>query len=199
MNTIISIEDEKVAYLSKALGKQLGFNKNSMLTIGFAGKYHDIGKLLLPLTVLEKPDKLTKEEYELVKTHTKLGADIFDVATNKLANNRLACETCLVAKEVAMYHHENYDGSGYYGCDKTNTSMVVQIIHLVDVYVALISKRAYKKAWTQEEALEFLQENSGKMFNPILVDIFTKMMLSLAVLEKSKILKSGYLLCENVV
>lgn len=130
----------------------------------YASPMHDVGKLGIPDAILRKPGKLTPEEFELMKSHTLIGAKI-------LANSE--AEVLQLAETVALTHHEKYDGSGYpRGLKGEEIPLVGRIVAIADVFDALTSKRCYKPAFPVEEALNIIEEGKGKHFDPKLVDIF---------------------------
>ena len=139
---------------------------------------HDIGKVGVSDAILKKRQDLTREEYEAVKFHTVYGAQFFDNPTS---------EWDTLAYEVALNHHERWDGTGYpgvlkdihdkalkFGPGKKGTSIPLsaRIVTLADVYDALICKRAYKDAWEEDRVLFYIKEQSGRQFDPELVSLF---------------------------
>ena len=139
---------------------------------------HDIGKVGVSDAILKKKENLTKEEYEKIKLHTLYGAQFFE---------NPASEWDTLAYEVALNHHERWDGTGYpgpvkdihdknfvFGPGKKGATIPLsgRIVILADVYDALVSKRAYKDAWEEDRVLFYIKDNSGKMFDPELVSIF---------------------------
>jgi len=126
---------------------------------------HDIGKIFVSKEILNKPGKLTSEEWETVKKHTIYAKKLLDNPHFKVALN------------IAMYHHENYDGTGYpKGLKDDEIPIEAQIVKIVDVYDALRSGRPYKKAFSHEEAMKIIIEGDGRTmpshFNPKILDIF---------------------------
>lgn len=131
---------------------------------------HDIGKVGIPDHILLKPGRLTAEEFEVMKTHTTLGYDAILNAEQALGMevDFLAC-----AKEIALYHQEKWDGSGYpEGLAGEAIPLSARLMALADVYDALISERVYKRAFTHEESLAIIQEGRDQHFDPALVDTF---------------------------
>jgi len=134
-----------------------------------SSRLYDVGKIKISDTILNKPAKLTKEEFELIKSHAKYGEQIIDSIIERAGSNVLL----EYAKQFAGYHHEHWDGSGYpYRLKGTNIPLLGRIMAVIDVYNALISKRAYKPTFTQEEAVVFIKSESGKHFDPAIVDVF---------------------------
>ena len=134
-----------------------------------ASVLHDIGKVGTPDSVLLKPGQLTPEEFEVMKRHVDLGADALDQAA-ALADG---CSFLKMAAEIARYHHEKFDGSGYpQGCRGQEIPLSARIVAVADVYDALTSVRVYKSAMTSDEARECINQQSGKHFDPVVVDAF---------------------------
>jgi len=131
-------------------------------------RLHDLGKIAIPDSILNKPDKLTAEEFEIIKTHPIAGERIID---NMIA---LSGDGDFLhnSKLIAAYHHEYWDGTGYpYGLKETDIPLQGQIMAIVDVYDALTSRRPYKKAFTCEEAMELIKKDSGTHFDPRIVEL----------------------------
>jgi len=130
---------------------------------------HDIGKVGIPDNILLKPGKLTDEEYTVMKNHPQLGADALEVAENSLGKNSFL----RYAREIALTHHENWDGSGYpQGLKAQEIPLSGRLMAVADVYDALISKRVYKEGFTHEKAAEMILEMRGTKFDPLIVDAF---------------------------
>ena len=132
---------------------------------------HDVGKIKIPDTILNKPGRLTKEEYEVIKTHVQEGEDIIKKMIDHSGNNEFLNNSI----NFAAYHHERWDGTGYpFGLKGEEIPLQGRIMAVVDVYDALTSKRVYKDAMTDEEAMEIIQKDSGSHFDPNIVDIFSR-------------------------
>jgi putative two-component system response regulator len=132
-------------------------------------RMHDLGKIIIPDSILNKPGPLTKEEFEMMKTHAAEGERIIDKLIEQTGDTELLDN----AKLTAAYHHERWDGSGYpYGFKQTEIPLQGRIVAIIDVYDALISERPYKKPFTREEAANIIQAESGKHFDPSIVDVF---------------------------
>ena len=132
---------------------------------------HDVGKIYISDSILRKPGKLTKEEFEDMKIHTHIGKQIVEKV------EMLAKESSFLkyAKVFAAHHHEKWDGTGYpYGLKGEEIPLLGRIMAIADVYDALISVRPYKKAFTHEEAVKIIVEGSGTQFDPQLVEIFLR-------------------------
>lgn len=131
---------------------------------------HDIGKVGIPDAILRKPGPLTADEWVIMKTHARLGSDAIDLAERDAAE---PVEFLALAKEIAHWHHEKWDGSGYPdGLAGTAIPLSARIMALADVFDALISPRVYKAPMTHETAQAIIQEGRGKHFDPAMVDAF---------------------------
>lgn len=136
-----------------------------------ASTLHDVGKIGIPDDILLKPGKLTREEYEIMKTHTVLGFDILNEAKNKVENQ----DFYDLAIEISRYHHEWWDGTGYPDRLKGDAiPLSARIMAVADVYDALISVRPYKKAFSHKKAMKIIQEGRGTQFDPEIVDLFVE-------------------------
>ena len=132
---------------------------------------HDIGKILIPDSILKKPGKLTPEEFEEMKKHASLGGSVVREVLSGVSDE----EYLLFASDIATYHHEKWDGNGYpNGLKKDEIPLCARIMAIADVFDALISERCYKKAIPFDEAIKIIEEESGSHFDPNLVEIFLK-------------------------
>lgn len=139
---------------------------SDLLLIPLAAALHDIGKIGIDEKILNKPGKLTREEFEIMKTHTVIGADI-------LASLDLYQEEPLVriAHDICRWHHERYDGKGYPdGLVGDAIPISAQVVSLADVYDALVSERVYKKAFSHERAIQMILNGECGAFNPVLLE-----------------------------
>ena len=140
------------------------------LLIVTASALHDIGKVGIDEKILNKPGKLTKEEFEIMKTHTLIGAQMLD-NLDMYRNEKLL----KFAYEICRWHHERYDGKGYPdGLVGEEIPISAQVVSLADVYDALVSERVYKKAFSHEKALEMIQNGECGTFNPLLLQCMTE-------------------------
>ncbi|MBP5231731.1 MAG: HD domain-containing protein, partial [Clostridia bacterium] len=134
-----------------------------------AAPMHDIGKIRIPDAILNKPGKLTPDEYEIMKNHSEYGAEIIRKTMEDIEEE----DYFEVACNIAKYHHERYDGSGYpCGLKGEEIPLEARIMALADTYDALISDRVYKKAFSPEVSRRIIEENRGTQFDPKLTDIF---------------------------
>jgi len=131
---------------------------------------HDIGKVAIPDSILQKAGKLTAEEFEIMKTHTTLGYEAICNAEQALGMD-LNFFDC--AKDIALYHQEKWDGSGYpQGLFGEAIPLSARLMAVADVYDALISERVYKKAFSHQKAVIIIEDGRGKHFDPVMVDVF---------------------------
>jgi response regulator RpfG family c-di-GMP phosphodiesterase len=155
---------KRVAEYSKLIALKLGLDSKSAELLKMASPMHDIGKVGIPDAVLNKPGKLTTDEFEIMKTHAVLGYEMLNVSTRPLLK---------AAAIVAHEHHEKFDGTGYpRGLKGKDIHVYGRITAIADVFDALGSDRCYKKAWADEDIFEFIKKLSGIQFDPEIVDIF---------------------------
>jgi CHASE2 domain-containing sensor protein len=155
---------DRMSHLSKRLGLAAGMSEQEAEMLLYASAMHDVGKIGIPDRVLLKPGPLDPDEWEIMKTHTTIGADILSGSTSPLLQ---------MAEQIALTHHEKWDGSGYpNGLAGEEIPLVGRICAVCDVFDALTSKRPYKDAWTVEDALDEVRTQSGQHFDPVLVELF---------------------------
>ena len=146
-----------------------GLTEDYCSNVALAAPMHDIGKIRIPDAILNKPGKLTKEEFEIMKRHAAFGGDIIRKTMSDVEEG----EYCDIAYNIARYHHERYDGTGYPdGLNGEDIPLEARVMALADVYDALVSERVYKKAFSGEEARNIILEGSGTQFDPNLVPLF---------------------------
>lgn len=154
----------RIGLYSAALARRLGWSASEVETIRLAGPMHDIGKIGIPDRILQKPGKLSAGEWKLMQQHTTIGAKILAGSAN---------EQLELARTVALYHHEKWDGSGYpHGLAGEEIPLPARIVAVVDVYDALTHARCYKPAWPEVKAVRELQDGRGRHFDPALVNVF---------------------------
>lgn len=162
MNTITK-------YLLKQLVQstdQYPLSKADISLISTASALHDIGKISISDAILNKPGRLTADEFEVMKTHSVIGADML----SDLPIEQKEVPLVKVASEICRWHHERYDGSGYPdGLKGEQIPIAAQVVALADVYDALISERCYKKAYSHDDALKMILEGQCGAFNPTLL------------------------------
>lgn len=141
--------------------------------IVFASLLHDVGKTAIPLEILIKPGKLTSEEFEIIKNHTTIAGESLGSA-NLLFREEFGKDSYLaLARDIAMYHHEKWNGQGYpHQLQGADIPLSARITSIADVYDALTSERPYKKPWTHEKAFAEIVNGSGSHFEPELVEVF---------------------------
>ena len=134
-----------------------------------AAPMHDIGKIAVPDVILQKPDRLTKEEFEIIKKHTVDGGRIIDETFGHLGNE----EYTKMAYQVARFHHEKWNGKGYpEGLKETEIPLCARIMAVADVFDAISEKRCYRDAMSLEQCFEIISWGSGQDFDPIMADVF---------------------------
>ena len=161
----------RVAEYSRILATELGLDKDAAENLRLASTMHDIGKLMIPSEILEKPGKLTDEEFEQMKGHTTAGAQILDrvMATVPGSDEGYLNE----AKTMALYHHEKWNGKGYpYGISGEDIPLSARIMAVADVFDALVSTRSYKKGFPFEKAISIIEESIGTHFDPLVANAF---------------------------
>lgn len=148
--------------------KAVGMPEDEIEVFGMAAPLHDIGKIGIPDNILLKPGRFTDEEFEVMKTHAFIGAQLLEDSQSPVMQ---------MAKTIALTHHERWDGSGYpKGLKGHDIPLVGQICSICDVFDALISKRIYKNAWALTDAAKLIIAEKGKQFNPDLVDKFEQLL-----------------------
>jgi len=155
-----------------------GWNKEMLV---YSARLHDIGKIAVSDLILNKPGKLTDEEFEIMKTHSQEGERIIQQIIARTGEGMFLRH----AKFFAGYHHEQWNGNGYHrGLKGTEIPLQGRIMAIADVYDAITSERPYKKAFPHEEAVRIITEESGKRFDPKIVEVF------LAVKDKFEAMKT---------
>jgi len=155
---------KRVAHYSYKLALLYGLSQEESSKLQMASPMHDIGKVGIPDAILNAPRKLTKEEFEVMKTHASLGYDMLKTSQKPILQ---------AAAIVANEHHEKWDGSGYpNGKEEEEIHIYGRITAVADVFDALGSNRVYKKAWELEKILALFKEESGKHFDPKIVTLF---------------------------
>lgn len=155
---------KRIAAYSAAVGHHLGWTERRVAMIATASKLHDVGKMGVPDQILKKPDALTLEERRTMQQHTRFGHQILQGSSS---------EVIRLGALIALRHHERFDGTGYPdGIAGELVPIEAQLVSMVDVFDALTSARAYKPAWSNDQARTYIHEQSGKMFRPDLVTAF---------------------------
>lgn len=162
---------QRMSHYSARLAEAYGLSKEECETILMASPMHDIGKIGIPDNILLKPGKLDENEWEIMKTHTTMGAQILENSTSNLIQ---------AGRIIALSHHEKWDGTGYpKGLLQEDIPLLGRIVAVADVFDALTTDRPYKKAWPVEKAVGVIQEGNGTHFEPRLVDLFVQILSDL--------------------
>lgn len=167
----------RMSHASALLGKAMGLGEDECEVILQASPMHDIGKIAIPDEVLLKPGGLEAKEWETMKTHAEVGAEILGDYDTQLMQ---------VAAQIARTHHERWDGQGYpQGLKGEEIPLYTRIVTVCDVFDALTSARPYKSAWSAEDAMAYLQENSGSHFDPRVVSHFADILQDVVALRET--------------
>jgi putative two-component system response regulator len=154
----------RMSHYTRLIAEALSYNEEWVDLIFNAAPMHDIGKIGIPDHVLLKPGKLDDEEWNIMRRHPKIGADIIGDDDSPLLQ---------MAQEIAFCHHEKWDGSGYPRRLKgEEIPITARIVAIADVFDALTTARPYKKAWEVKDAVKLIEEEAGKHFDPELVTVF---------------------------
>jgi putative two-component system response regulator len=154
----------RMSNFSNLLAKKIGLDEKQCELILNASPMHDIGKIGIPDSVLLKPGKLDHDEWKIMQTHVTIGVSILSGDDSSLMQ---------MARKIALEHHEKWDGSGYpHGLKGEEISLDARVVALCDVFDALTSVRPYKKAWSVDESINFIEQSSGSHFEPKLVYAF---------------------------
>jgi putative nucleotidyltransferase with HDIG domain len=154
---------KRVGQMSAQIAQTLGLPGIRVELIRRAAPLHDVGKIAIPDSILLKPGKLTPEEFEHMKTHTTVGAKMLSGGRFPLLQ---------MAEEIALTHHERWDGTGYMQLQGETIPLAGRIVAVADVFDALTNERPYKQAWPRHEAIKEIQRQSGRQFDPRIVDVF---------------------------
>lgn len=134
-----------------------------------AAALHDIGKIMIPDSILNKPGRLTAEEFDIIKQHTTIGSEL----AREILTGVESADYMELAEQIALYHHEKWDGTGYPSrLKEEEIPLCARIMAIADVFDALISKRCYKEAYTLDEAFAIIKDSKGKHFDPVAAEIF---------------------------
>lgn len=162
------IHMERVGKICYHIGLALNMSQDELKSLEIAGFLHDIGKIMAPYEILNKPEKLTEEEYELIKRHTEAGYQILK-----------SVEEYSPIAEYVLCHHERWDGNGYpRRLKEEEIPLVARIISVADAFEVMTAGRPYKKAMAEKNAIQELRKNSGTQFDPQIVDVFVEKVLN---------------------
>lgn len=154
---------KRVSEYSRVIAKGLELPEEEVEQIQIASMMHDVGKIMIPSEILEKPGKLTNQEFDIIKTHISTGEHLLHNALGDIMEK---------ARIIALEHHEKWNGEGYLGKCRDEISLEGRIVAVADVFDALVSKRSYKKPWSPEEAFQKIVSESGEHFDPNIVTVF---------------------------
>lgn len=167
---------ERVTTYSLWIAKALGWPKQHLRTLEFGARLHDIGKIVIPGQVLNKPGRLTDEEWEMMKKHTIAGAKMLQ-----------GIQHLRGTLPYVLYHHERWDGTGYpKGLQQKEIPIQGRILALADVYDALTTTRPYHKSKTHDEVIQILKSETGKHFDPQLAPVFIEIITKMKAQAKKK-------------
>lgn len=170
----------RMARYAQIIALEYGMSECEALDLFYASPMHDVGKIGIGDNILLKPGKLTEDEFNVMKQHTTLG---FSILTGK-ANGTKSKLVCLAAS-IALNHHEKWNGTGYpNGIAGNRIPLPARIVAIADVFDALTVKRPYKPAWPNEQAIEYIKEQSGKHFDPDLVTAFMRALPQILLAQK---------------
>ncbi len=154
---------KRVSEYMQIMANALNLEEEEKKSLCIASMMHDIGKLLIPEEILEKPSKLTTDEFRIIKKHVVYGYELLKNSPGRVME---------IAQTIALEHHEKWDGSGYLGKKKEEIDLYSRLMAVADVYDALVSKRSYKEKWAPKEAYDEIVKGSGSYFDPMIVSIF---------------------------
>ena len=154
----------RMSHFSRLIGQAAGLGEESVDILFNASPMHDVGKIGIPDRILLNQGKLKPEEWELIRQHSKIGADIIGTHSDDLLQ---------AAHTIALCHHEKWDGSGYpQGLKGEDIPFMARIVAIADVFDALTSDRPYKKAWSVDAAARYIEDQAGAYFDPGLIQPF---------------------------
>jgi len=154
-----------VVALTLALARRLGFGEEELVHIQRGALLHDIGKMGIPDRILLKPEPLSEEEWQTMRQHPQLAYDLMS-----------KIPYLAPAREIPFGHHERWDGSGYpLGLRSEQIPLAARIFAVVDIWDALCYERPYRPAWPEEQAIDYLREQAGKLLDPRVVETFIQL------------------------
>ncbi|ATC65503.1 hypothetical protein CMV30_16980 [Nibricoccus aquaticus] len=172
-DTSISSHLDRVSRYACEIGRLMGLDKTRIQELHYATPLHDLGKIGLPQELLSKPGRLTREEMEVIKSHSMIGFRMLDGSPWPI----IQC-----AARIALAHHECWDGSGYpHGLVGENIPLDARIVAVADVYDALLSQRAYKPAWEEDLVIAEMRRMRETKFDPAILDLFLNHLPAMAV------------------
>jgi putative two-component system response regulator len=167
---------KRMSKYSAIIALEMGLSESDAILIEQAAPMHDIGKIGIPDHILLKPGKFEPDEWEIMKTHVDIGAEILKNGESLLLD---------WARIIAQNHHEKWNGSGYpQGIKGEGIPLIGRIVAIADVFDALTSSRPYKKAWLVDDAVELIKKESGNHFDPNVVDAFVRSLAKILVVKE---------------
>ena len=154
---------KRVSEYTRILCEALGMNEDQVWEVSSAAALHDVGKVMVPQEIINKPGKLTPEEFDIIRKHVQYGKKLLEKSHGELLQ---------LSADIAYHHHERYDGTGYMGVKGENINLYARCVSVADVFDALVSRRPYKRAWSPDEARTEILSQSGKQFDPKIVKLF---------------------------
>lgn len=155
----------RVSEYAKVMGKYICESEEQLETFRISAMLHDIGKLMIPKEIIEKPGRLTAEEFGIMKKHVIYGHDIIGNAPGEVME---------MARHIILHHHERWDGTGYLGISGEDIDKFARYVSVCDVFDALLSRRSYKDPWPAQKVYEEITSQSGRQFDPAAVETFKK-------------------------
>lgn len=156
-------ENKTVGRLCVLIASAYGVSPETARQIGTAAALHDVGKKKLPPELLNRPGKLEPHEFEIIKKHTVLGAEMLKSVQGGVGE---------MARNCCLWHHEWHNGDGYFGRRMGDLPFYLPFVAIADVFTALVSDRVYKSAWPPQEAMDYIEDKAGTQFAPELVKVF---------------------------
>ncbi|WEF31385.1 response regulator [Pseudoduganella chitinolytica] len=165
----------RMSHYARLLGVAVGMDETQADDLLHAAPMHDVGKIGIPDRILQKPAALDKEEWAIMQSHALIGGDIIGEHPHGMLK---------LARDIALTHHEKWDGSGYpNGLAGSAIPLVGRIVAIADVFDALTSARPYKAAWPVEETVDYLKQQKGRHFDPELVDLFLQQLPAICAIK----------------
>lgn len=154
---------KRVSEYVRTMARNLGYSREEADDFALSAMMHDIGKMSIPEEIIDKPDKLTDEEYNMMKSHVLAAEDYIVDSNSQIIEN---------ARRIAREHHERWDGTGYLGLKEDEINELAAVTAIADVFDVLVSRRSYKESWTVEEAYNEIVTQDGKQFSPKAIQAF---------------------------
>ena len=154
---------KRVSEYVRIMTRTLGYSREEADDFALSAMLHDIGKMSIPEEIIDKPDKLTDEEYNMMKSHVLAAEDYIVDSDSAIMEN---------ARRIAREHHERWDGTGYLGMKEDEINELAAVTAIADVFDVLVSRRSYKESWTLEEAYNEIVSQDGKQFSPKAIQAF---------------------------